>query len=255
MNEYQLLNPELVRESKNLLRTIDYDSEEYAELAASIKQKGLIHPIVVYQPKDSAQYYVMAGNRRLSAFKYARPTEPIPAIVVSEPKDSMTEISLAAQENLMRKSMTDKDWLNAVQFCEDQGIKEASKIARIFGKSAAWISQIKGVAKNPEAAKRVREGKTKIRNEVKQASREKHELCDGRIHGNCPKCGAEISTLGYHTKQQTKLQFPLDPPQTESGKKLKETINKFHGKKPLSRKRAERRKRVRAKVAKKRGKR
>ena len=48
-----------------------FDSEELAELAASIREHGVIQPLIVTQSEQSGQYVLIAGERRLMAARQA----------------------------------------------------------------------------------------------------------------------------------------------------------------------------------------
>src|SRR5574341_614923 len=56
------------------------DPQELADLAASIREHGVIQPIIVSQTNDSNRYVLIAGERRLEATKLAG-LATIPAIV------------------------------------------------------------------------------------------------------------------------------------------------------------------------------
>ncbi len=77
-----------------------FDSENLAQLAESIKDHGLIQPIIVVKEDD--KYILVAGERRWRASKLAK-TKTIKAIVVHISKEEMREHALI--ENIQREEL------------------------------------------------------------------------------------------------------------------------------------------------------
>ena len=86
----------------------EFDGFKLAELAHSIKQRGVIQPIVVRQKDDN--YELVAGERRWRAAKLAG-LEKIPAVLVERlSKEALMEMSLI--ENLQREDLNPIDKAN-----------------------------------------------------------------------------------------------------------------------------------------------
>lgn len=81
-------------------RTI-FNDEKISELANSIKEHGVIQPIVVRKVNDG--YELIAGERRFRATKYLE-LDQIPAIV--RDYDDVTTASVAIIENIQREDLT-----------------------------------------------------------------------------------------------------------------------------------------------------
>ena len=79
----------------------DFDDDSVNELADSIKQHGLIQPIVV-SPLSNGRYSIVAGERRWRACRIAGLTE-VPVIVKDATKQELMEIALI--ENLQREDL------------------------------------------------------------------------------------------------------------------------------------------------------
>jgi len=77
-----------------------FDSENLAQLAESIKDHGLIQPIIVV--KENGKYILVAGERRWRASKLAK-TKTIKAIVVRISEEEMREHALI--ENIQREEL------------------------------------------------------------------------------------------------------------------------------------------------------
>jgi len=86
--------------NKQQPRTV-FDDEKIADLAESIKEHGVIQPIVVR--KGEAFYEIIAGERRYRAVKYLN-LDTIPAII--KDYDDVTTASVAIIENIQREDLT-----------------------------------------------------------------------------------------------------------------------------------------------------
>ena len=75
-----------------------FDEDALMELSESIKQYGVLHPLLVSDKKD--YYEIIAGERRWRAAKLAGLTE-IPVIVKEFSEQELVEISLI--ENIQRE--------------------------------------------------------------------------------------------------------------------------------------------------------
>ena len=105
----------LIKPNPNQPRKI-FDEEKLHELSESIKEHGLLQPIVVIENKDGT-FTLIAGERRLRAHKLAN-LEQIKAIIVDEDELKLRELALI--ENIQR------DDLNIIElaFCYTQLLNE-----------------------------------------------------------------------------------------------------------------------------------
>ena len=82
------------------------ESEGLKELAESIKKNGLLHPIIVY-PEREETYQVLAGMRRLLAYKkYIKEEKTVMCVMLSE-KLSSDELKLITLSESPRPSLQD----------------------------------------------------------------------------------------------------------------------------------------------------
>ena len=95
----QKLNLREVEPNRNQPRKI-FDDEKIEELANSIKEYGVIQPIIV--TKEDNYYRIVAGERRWRAAKKAEITE-IPAIIRNYTEQENKEIALI--ENIQRENL------------------------------------------------------------------------------------------------------------------------------------------------------
>ena len=109
-------------------------NDELQELADSIKQVGVLQPILV-RPKGKL-FEIVCGERRYSASVLAG-TQTIPAIVRTMSDDAALE--LAITENLQRKDISPIDEAMAYKKLTDTGRYDVAALAVRFGKSEKYI--------------------------------------------------------------------------------------------------------------------
>lgn len=133
----------------------EFDNSALQELADSIKENGIIQPVIVRKAING--YELVAGERRLRASKLAG-LKDIPAIVREFDDKQMMEISLL--ENIQRKDLT------AIEEAEayEQLIKKLNytqdQLAKRIGKSRANVTNLLRLLKLPqEVRKMINDGK------------------------------------------------------------------------------------------------
>ncbi|MBD3828909.1 MAG: ParB/RepB/Spo0J family partition protein [Arcobacter sp.] len=109
------LDVSLIKANPNQPRKI-FDEEKLSELSESIKEHGLLQPIVVVENEDNS-YTLIAGERRLRAHKLAK-IDQIKAIIVDADELKLRELALI--ENIQR------DDLNIIElaYCYAQLLNE-----------------------------------------------------------------------------------------------------------------------------------
>ena len=119
--------------SKSALRT---DLGSLEELAASIKEKGLLQPIVV-RPVDG-RFEIIAGNRRLEACKRLG-MRSIPCHVADLDDKEAFEVSII--ENVQQETMNAIDEARAFKrYVDGYGYGGVSELAEKIGKSEGYVS-------------------------------------------------------------------------------------------------------------------
>lgn len=112
-----------------------FDEESIDELANSIKEYGLIQPIIVTQ--KGKYYEIVAGERRWRASKRAGLTE-IPAIVREDDERRNKEISLI--ENIQREDLNPIEKARGIKVLMEEYDLTQQKVADILGKSRSSIA-------------------------------------------------------------------------------------------------------------------
>ena len=124
------------------------------ELADSIKEHGIIEPIIV--KKAIKGYELVAGERRTKAAKLAG-LEKIPAIVKDFNDQEMMEIALL--ENIQREDLNPIDEASAYQKIIELGHMTQEEFAKKFGKSRSHVTNMLGLLSLPTTVKELVEKK------------------------------------------------------------------------------------------------
>lgn len=128
---------------------VHFDDSEIAALSHSIKEHGVLQPILVVQ--DGDRYKVIAGERRLRASKLAG-MDRIPARVLSTNDKSTHEIAL--RENLDRVDLHPiEEGEGYVSLLEAGAYPSHDAIAKGFGKPKSRITECVGFTRLPKVTK------------------------------------------------------------------------------------------------------
>ncbi len=128
---------------------VHFDDAEIEGLAYSVKEHGVLQPILVVQ--DGDRYKVIAGERRLRAAKLAG-LDRIPARVLSTHDKATHEIAL--RENLDRVDLHPiEEGEGYVSLLEAQAYTSYDTIAKAFGKPKSRITECIGFTKLPQETK------------------------------------------------------------------------------------------------------
>ncbi len=112
-----------------------FDDESLQELADSIKEYGVIQPIIV--TKKDGFYEIVAGERRWRASKKAG-LETIPAIIREDDKQNNMEISLI--ENIQREDLNPIEKARGIKQLMDEYHFTQNQVAEKLGKGRSTIA-------------------------------------------------------------------------------------------------------------------
>jgi len=133
----------------------EFGDEDLADLAASIKEHGVVQPLVVTRQGD--RFQLIAGERRLRASKLAG-KKTVPVILRSF--DEQQQLEVAVIENIQRAELSPLELAVAYQKLIDQFNLTTEAIAKRVGKAAPTVRNILRLLKLPyEAKKALQEGK------------------------------------------------------------------------------------------------
>lgn len=132
-----------------------FDQEALEELSESIKEYGLIQPIVVTQKEG--YYSIIAGERRWRASKLAGLTE-IPAIIREDNEKINSEISLI--ENMQREDLNPYEKALGVKTLIDKYGLSQEEVGKKIGKSRSTIANtVRILNLEPRVLEMAKEGK------------------------------------------------------------------------------------------------
>ena len=115
-----------------------FDAAELEELAASIREHGVLQPVVLTRALDGEGYYLIAGHRRWQAAKLAGRTK-IAAVVRTAPDDRGL-LELALIENVQRSNLNALETAAAYQTLADDFGLSHEEIAKRVGKRRTTVS-------------------------------------------------------------------------------------------------------------------
>ena len=126
-----------------------FDEEALNELASSIKEHGIVQPIIV--KKSIKGYELVAGERRTKAAKIAG-LEIVPAIVKDFDDEQMMEIALI--ENIQRENLNPIEEAMAYDSILKSSNITQDELAKKFGKSRSYITNSLGLLRLPDDTKK-----------------------------------------------------------------------------------------------------
>jgi len=180
------------------------NDDELNDLANSIREHGILQPLIVTHEPVSGSYVLIAGERRLRAAKLAG-LDKVPVIVRTATEQDRLELALI--ENVQRADLSALETAEAYRKLADEFNLSHEEIAARVGKGRVAVTNTMRLLKLPEQAKKA--------------------LAEGKItegHGRAllglPTTVAQLAAL------QTILKNELNVRQTE------ELIRKLSGQKP-----------------------
>lgn len=123
-------------------------SEELTELANSIKEHGILEPLVVAH--TPAGYQIVAGERRWRAAKIAGLTH-LPVVIKDTSPKGMLEMALV--ENVQREDLNALERAKAFKRLAEEFLLTNQEIAKRIGKSTSYVSNTLNLLALPDALK------------------------------------------------------------------------------------------------------
>lgn len=128
-----------------------FTDAELNDLAASIKEKGVLQPILLRTVQNRPYMYeIVAGERRYRASKLAGLTE-IPALVKTLTNENAMEIALI--ENVQRENLNPIEEANAYKNLMESCDYELADVVRLIGKSESYIRNSLRLTSLPDSVK------------------------------------------------------------------------------------------------------
>ncbi len=183
-----------------------FDPTALAELASSIKEHGIIQPLLVSRDEAGTGYILIAGERRWQASKLAGLAE-VP-VIVRQTSDQQ-KLELALIENIQRADLNPLEEANAYRQLSDEFQFSHEQIAERVGKSRVAVTNTLRLLKLPDI--------------VQQS------LLDGRITE-----GHARAMLALATPQAMEAALRTVIAQEMTVRQTEELVRKLSGEKPPS---------------------
>lgn len=133
----------------------DFDEDALNALVESVKEKGVLQPLLVRKKGD--RYEIIAGERRWRASKLAG-LKTVPVIVKDLDDKEVLEVALV--ENLLRENLSAIEEAEGFQRLIDEFAHTQEALAQIVGKSRSHVANTLRLLNLPNAVKElVKEGK------------------------------------------------------------------------------------------------
>jgi ParB family chromosome partitioning protein len=135
-----------------------FTKEQLDELAASIKEKGIIQPLVVRaRPGDAGAYEIVAGERRWRAAQIAM-QHTIPVVVRDFDDTEVLEVAII--ENIQRADLNPVEEAAGYKALMDKFGHTQEKLSEVLGKSRSYIANLVRLLQLPDEVQEfLRDGK------------------------------------------------------------------------------------------------
>ena len=115
-----------------------FDDEKLNDLTNSIKERGIIHPIVVRPSKSqNEKFEIIAGERRWLAAKKAN-LDSVPVVILNV--DDEKSLEFAIVENVQRQDLNPIEEAKGYQKLIDEFNYNQEKLSKFIGKSRSYIA-------------------------------------------------------------------------------------------------------------------
>jgi ParB family chromosome partitioning protein len=125
-----------------------FDPEELDNLAASIRENGLLQPIVVYRNEDPSRYRIIAGERRYRAAILAG-RSTVPCLEMPPDFDRGLVDQLQLVENIQRADLHPVEAAEAISAFIERHALSQREAARRLGKPLAFVAELLAIRKIP----------------------------------------------------------------------------------------------------------
>jgi ParB family chromosome partitioning protein len=125
----------------------EFNEESLGELADSIKEIGVVEPLLV-RPMGNGKFEIVAGERRWRAARIAGLVE-VPVLV--RPMDDATADKLHLAENIHRENLSTLDLAQRVQRDLDAAGGNLATVAAKYNKGKPWVSKLSVIAQGGDS--------------------------------------------------------------------------------------------------------
>ncbi len=213
----------------------EFDEQALKELAESIRQYGILQPLVVTRKEEqkpnggmSVYYELIAGERRLRAAKIAG-LEQVPVIIRNDTDDNL-RLELAIIENLQREDLNPIDRALAFEQLHKQFGLTHTEIGKRMGRSRVYVSNTLRILSLSEEIKlglisgKINEGHTRPLLMLSERPEEQKKLYEEIILRKLSVRDAEKIARRIAQDKVRKKKFIVDPRIREYEKRLSENL-------------------------------
>lgn len=214
----------------------EFDEAKLKDLADSIRQYGILQPMVVtrkeVQKEDgglTTEYELISGERRLRASKIAGLSQ-VPVLIRDQEESDQLKLELAIIENLQREDLNAVDRAKAFQQLVEQFHFKHSDVARRVGKSREYVSNTLRILALPEhmltalSEGKISEGHTRPLLMLEDRKEEQEVLFKEMMFRKMSVREAELTARKIAVERVRKVERMPDPEITELEEKLANTF-------------------------------
>jgi len=214
----------------------EFDESKLRDLADSIRQYGVLQPIVVtrkeFQKEDGGigvEYELISGERRLRASKIAGVSQ-IPVVIRSNEESDLVKLELAIIENLQREDLNCVDRAKAFQQLVDSFGLKHTQIAAKIGRSREYVSNSLRILALPEhillaiSEGKILEGHTRPLLMLSDRKDEQETLFKEIVYKKITVRDAEIIARKIAVEKTRKKEVVFDPELTALEEKFAESL-------------------------------
>ena len=114
-----------------------FDEESLNDLQKSIKERGIIQPIIVRKSNENSKYEIIAGERRWLAAQKAG-LHDVPVVVTEA--DDLKSLEFAIVENVQRNDLNPLEEAQGYQRLINDFSYDQEKVSKFIGKSRSYIT-------------------------------------------------------------------------------------------------------------------
>jgi len=135
----------------------NFDEENLNDLVNSIRERGIIQPIIVRKSEDQiSKYEIIAGERRWLAAQKAGLHE-VPVVVIEA--DDLKSLEFAIIENVQRHDLNPLEEAQGYQRLIDEFSYDQEKVSKFIGKSRSHVTNCLRILSLPEEVLKLIENK------------------------------------------------------------------------------------------------
>lgn len=199
-----------------------FDEDQLNELASSIKNHGILQPLVVSPGKEADTYQIIAGERRWRAAKLAN-IQQVPVIVRTLKEQAQLEIAII--ENVQRVDLSPLEQASSIEKLHQQFGLSYDAISRQLGKANSTVNNIVRLLQLPIPAQQalstkiISEGHARAILSLKDNPPAQSELLESIIKNNWSVREAERFVTAHkagHQATAAKQRVHTETPETKA---------------------------------------